>query len=93
VREQFEFIKKGGEMNAASGMPTDTELLAIQEDDKTWLLQALALLDAISMGELLSALPEADDDRERHQAGVNLLGILEAQLKARLAGVRRTSKH
>ena len=80
-------------MKTASGVIPDPEFLTVQEDNEIWLVQALALLDAINMGELLSALPEADDDRERHQAGVNLLGILEAQLKARLAGVRRTSKH
>jgi hypothetical protein len=80
-------------MNTASGITSDLEFLTVQEDDETWLLQALTLLDAISMGELLSALPEAGDDRERHQAGVNLLGILEAHLKARLAEVRRARKH
>ncbi len=42
---------------------------------------ALAVLDAISLGELFSALPASPADRTRHQTGVVLLEMLRRRLK------------
>ena len=42
--------------------------------------EALAVLDAISMGELLSVLPKTDADKKRHQTAVTLLEMLHDRL-------------
>ncbi len=47
---------------------------------------ALAILDSIDEGELLSALPEHAEDRRRHQAAITLLTILEERLRRMVAG-------
>jgi hypothetical protein len=43
--------------------------------------EALAIIDAINAGELLSALPASVDERHRHQTAVSLLGLLERTLR------------
>ena len=48
------------------------------------LREALAVLDAISFGELFSALPSNLADRARHQAGIVLLDLLSKRLKEAL---------
>lgn len=39
-----------------------------------------SILAAIYAGELLSALPEAPDDRTNHLAALDLIGILEVEI-------------
>jgi hypothetical protein len=59
------------------------------EDDgegKVALREAVAILDAISFGELFAALPTGPGDRVRHQTGIALLDILRERLKATLNG-------
>lgn len=79
-------------MKILSEATSDVDLVTY-DTETIWLQQALALLDAINQGELLSVLPEDEDDRERHQTGVTLLGVLETQIKARLQGLRQTRPH
>lgn len=43
--------------------------------------EALTILDAINMGELLDALPESREDRRRHQTGRTLLAMAEERLR------------
>jgi hypothetical protein len=50
------------------------------------LRQAMAILDAISFGELFAALPINPDDRVRHQTGIELLEMLRGQLKSSING-------
>lgn len=50
------------------------------------LREALAILDAISFGELFAALPTNPGDRVRHQTGIELLEMLRTRLKASLSG-------
>lgn len=80
-------------MRTVPGATSDSEFLTYDEEEKGWLQQALAVLEAINQGELLSALPEEADDRERHQTGVTLLGVLEMQIRARLQGRRQGTAH
>jgi len=65
------------------------ELLSEDDDPQSWLVQAIAVLDAISLGELFGALPPDDDDRLRHGAGVSLLDMLGQRLKFQLMIHRR----
>lgn len=44
--------------------------------------EALALLDAVTAGELLAALPPQAIDRERHCAGVRLVEMARERLAA-----------
>ena len=46
---------------------------------------ALAILEAIAEGELLSATPNDPDARERHQIGISLLAVQEDLLRRTLA--------
>jgi hypothetical protein len=43
--------------------------------------EALAMLDAISYGELFAAVPASSHDRGRHQSGIVLLEVLRQRLK------------
>lgn len=45
--------------------------------------EALALLDAVVVGELLAALPPEAIDRERHAAAVRLIGLARLRLLER----------
>lgn len=47
---------------------------------------ALAVLDAISLGELFAALPASQGDRMRHQTGIVLLELLRRRLNDALKG-------
>lgn|GEM_PF-5964681 len=67
------------------------ELIFEDYDPQSWLVQAIAVLDAINMGELFSALPPEDDDRLRHGAGVSLLDMLGHHLKIQLVLCRNGS--
>jgi hypothetical protein len=61
------------------------------EDDSeavTALREALAILDAISFGELFAALPTNPGDRVRHQTGIELLEMLRGRLKTSVNGVK-----
>ena len=57
-----------------------------EKDEIGALREALAILDAISFGELFAALPTNPGDRVRHQTGIELLELLRARLKASLNG-------
>lgn len=46
------------------------------------LREAIAILDAIDMGELLCELPDGADAGRRHQSAVSLLAILHRDLSA-----------
>jgi hypothetical protein len=50
------------------------------------LREALAILDAISFGELFAALPINPADRVRHQTGIELLEMLRGRLKSSVNG-------
>lgn len=50
------------------------------------LREALAVLDAISFGELFAALPSNPADRVRHQTGIELLEMLRRRLKLTVQG-------
>ena len=66
------------------GIDSDTA-----DDDSatmTALREALAILDAISFGELFAALPSNPADRVRHQTGIELLEMLRARLKVSVHG-------
>lgn len=66
----------------ATELRTDIdELISGDDDPESWLPQAIAVLDAISVGELFAALPPQEDDRLRHQSGVVLLDMLAQRLK------------
>jgi hypothetical protein len=51
------------------------------------LREAVAILDAISFGELFAALPTGPGDRVRHQTGIALLDMLRERLKVTLNGL------
>ncbi|HWA89824.1 MAG TPA: hypothetical protein VG889_07305 [Rhizomicrobium sp.] len=53
------------------------------EDDEAMvaLRETVAVLDAISYGELFAALPDNPSDRVRHQTGIVLLDMLRDRLK------------
>ena len=46
--------------------------------------EALAIIDAINAGELLTALPASVNDYHRHQTAVSLLDLLEKTLRQAL---------
>jgi hypothetical protein len=52
--------------------------------------ECLAIVRAISLGELLSALPTSEFDSQRHQTAVTLLELLEGKLER---AVRYREKH
>jgi hypothetical protein len=51
-------------------------------------VEALALLRAIELGELLSETPASSTGRTHHQIGVSLLNILERELLALIEEAR-----
>jgi hypothetical protein len=55
-----------------------TPIGEIELEDR--LRETLAVLDAICMGELLSAMPECEADRKRHQTAISLLDMLHDRL-------------
>ncbi|HTT98685.1 MAG TPA: hypothetical protein VMF58_11600 [Rhizomicrobium sp.] len=55
-------------------------------DGSAALREALAVLDAISFGELFAALPTNPADRVRHQTGIELLEMLRGRLKTSVRG-------
>jgi hypothetical protein len=46
---------------------------------------AIAILDAISMGELLARLPKDEADQHRHETAMSLLEVVEKCLRDALA--------
>jgi hypothetical protein len=54
----------------------------VLEDAPARLREALAILEAIEAGELLSELPPGQDAARRHQRAVSLLAILRRDLEA-----------
>ena len=67
---------------------TDSEADDDNKGEIGVLREALAVLDAISFGELFAALPTNPGDRVRHQTGIELLEMLRARLKASLNGLK-----
>jgi hypothetical protein len=53
------------------------------------LVESLALLQAIDLGELLSAAPQAAADRRRHETAVGLLSIQDRLLQDLLSRCQR----
>ena len=51
--------------------------------------EALALLDAVVAGELLTAAPVHPGDRERHLAAVRLIELAHRRLTAAISGSER----
>ena len=54
-------------------------------DPRRHVSSALAILQAIGFGELLSALPRDEGDQHRHTTAVSLLGLLEQELTTALS--------
>jgi len=70
-----------------TSFPTiDPDAVADDAEGNASLREALAILDAISFGELFAALPTGPGDRVRHQTGIALLDMLRERLKATLNG-------
>ena len=70
-----------GELPKSLARLQDMERTPIGEAElECQLREALAVLDAISMGELLSAVPKNIADRRRHQTAVSLLEMLHDRL-------------
>jgi hypothetical protein len=65
---------------------TDSEADDDDKGETGVLREALAVLDAISFGELFAALPTNPGDRVRHQTGIELLEMLRTRLKTSLNG-------
>ncbi|MDQ0464223.1 hypothetical protein QO010_002004 [Caulobacter ginsengisoli] len=53
------------------------------------LIESLALIQAIDLGELLSAAPPAPADRKRHETAVGLLSIQDRLLQELLVRCQR----
>jgi len=64
---------------------TDSETNDDDKGETAVLREALAILDAISFGELFAALPTSPGDRVRHQTGIELLEMLRTRLKSSLS--------
>ncbi len=54
---------------------------AREENAMNAIREALALLDAISYGELFAAVPASPHDRGRHQSGTALIEVVRQRLK------------
>lgn len=61
----------------------------VREATETRIHESLALLDAIDMGELLSALPPDRGDQKRHAVALWLLDIVHERLERVLDDLKR----
>ena len=50
--------------------------------------EAVAILNAISVGELLSALPQSPTEQNRHETAVSLLSAMEVLLREALGALQ-----
>jgi len=66
----------------------DADTAEDDAEENASLREAVAILDAISFGELFAALPTSPGDRVRHQTGIALLDMLRERLKTTLNGPR-----
>ncbi len=65
----------------------DADATEDDAEENAALREAVAILDAISFGELFAALPTGPGDRVRHQTGIALLDMLRERLKVTLNGL------
>jgi hypothetical protein len=65
------------EASSLDGTSTENLIAAIRD--------GLALLHAISQGDLLAALPEDHGDRKRHETAVALLELLDRRFREAIA--------
>lgn len=56
------------------------------------LAEAVSILDALDLSELLSALPKGADEAARHQCAVSLLAVLRRELQALVCELQSASQ-
>jgi hypothetical protein len=85
-RGQNADLTDNNEANALSAFLDEEERMCGPQER---LREGLAILKAIEAGDLLAATPPNPADRERHQAAVLLLAVLEQVLQNALGGCER----
>jgi hypothetical protein len=74
---------------SSSAAPRGDVQSTLGEAAEARIRESLALLDAIGLGELLSALPAATADRKRHATAVWLLDVVHDRLEHVLDALKR----
>jgi hypothetical protein len=90
----FPRSSKSGTTGAAQPAPQEPAVDLAQVQEQIALItegvaESLALLHAIDLGELLSAVPGGASDRKRHETAVGLLSIQDRLLKELLLRCQR----